>query len=328
MPYAADMTSGRLYSLVTKHWPRIAAGLVVVIGVVEFVVGGLTADSGLELYVLAWAGATGGFWFLFEKAERVLSQSSKERVITWVQEADLKSILGSIPGQFATLFDQVFGERHLSWKCFIRSSIASVAAAIVVFVLIVSQLARTLPDRAHALGAADLVPALLVAGVANLLSDYVSLLETRTVVRWVAEPQGSSAGISRFATTEIGLLIEQAAGYQRLLLGVTLDFTGTAAVAGLTMGFLLPELRQLGLDQNLVSTAAAVGFLSSFFTSVWLWLYAASVLLSRVLLKMNDGLGFLLGVTDVENQPFRSMGFVSVLIVSGLFLLGLPFVLL
>ena len=33
-------------------------------------------------------------------------------------------------------------------------------------------------------------------------------------------------------------------------------------------------------------------------------------------------------VTDFERQPFRSMGFVSVIIVSALFALGLPLVLL
>jgi hypothetical protein len=35
-----------------------------------------------------------------------------------------------------------------------------------------------------------------------------------------------------------------------------------------------------------------------------------------------------LRVTDVEQQPFRGMGFVSAIMVSGLFLLGLPLVLL
>ncbi len=35
----------------------------------------------------------------------------------------------------------------------------------------------------------------------------------------------------------------------------------------------------------------------------------------------DSGVGFLLRVTDVERQPFRSMGFVSVL-----FALGLPLV--
>ena len=41
---------------------------------------------------------------------------------------------------------------------------------------------------------------------------------------------------------------------------------------------------------------------------------------------MNSGVGFLPRVTDVERQPFRSTGFVSVMIVSGLFALGLPVV--
>ena len=36
----------------------------------------------------------------------------------------------------------------------------------------------------------------------------------------------------------------------------------------------------------------------------------------------------LLRVTDVERQPFRSMGFVSVIIVGVLFAMGLPSVLL
>jgi len=45
-------------------------------------------------------------------------------------------------------------------------------------------------------------------------------------------------------------------------------------------------------------------------------------------LRMNNGVGFLLRVTDVEKQPFRSMGFESVIIVSALFALGLPLVLL
>ena len=43
---------------------------------------------------------------------------------------------------------------------------------------------------------------------------------------------------------------------------------------------------------------------------------------------MNSGVCFLLRATDDERRPFRSMGFASVIIVSGLFALGLPLVLL
>ena len=52
------------------------------------------------------------------------------------------------------------------------------------------------------------------------------------------------------------------------------------------------------------------------------------MLLSRIFLRMNNGVGFLLRITDFEKQPFRSMVFVSVIIVSALFALGLPLVLL
>ena len=45
-------------------------------------------------------------------------------------------------------------------------------------------------------------------------------------------------------------------------------------------------------------------------------------------MRMSGGLGVLLKITDVEKQPFRSMGFTSVVLVSLLFLVGLPFVLL
>jgi hypothetical protein len=56
--------SGTLYSAVTKHWPRITGGLVVALGLVELVAGGLTADSRIEFYLMAWAGTTGGLWFM------------------------------------------------------------------------------------------------------------------------------------------------------------------------------------------------------------------------------------------------------------------------
>ena len=101
---------------------------------------------------------------------------------------------------------------------------------------------------------------------------------------------------------------------------------GTSSIAIGSNGITPEEFRN---DEWRSPEALPVGifFYSAFFTSAWLWLYAASVGVSRVLLRMNNGVGFLLRVTDVERQPFRSMGFVSVIIVSGLFAVGLPLVL-
>ena len=120
--------SGRLYTAITKHWPRIAAALVAIGIVLDFALGNLTVGGSLEFYVFAWASTTGGLWFLFAKAERTLSEESRGRVVGWVQETDFKSGIELIPAQFAVLFDRVFGEKHVSRHCFNRSCAASAAS--------------------------------------------------------------------------------------------------------------------------------------------------------------------------------------------------------
>ncbi len=96
---------------------------------------------------------------------------------------------------------------------------------------------------------------------------------------------------------------------------------------------LLHYLMKVLSPQQRVGPNAALGFpiqvafLSAFFTSAWLWIYVGAVYAARFLLRMNSGVGVLLRATDLERHPFRSMGFVSVIITSALFLLALPLVL-
>ena len=59
----------------------------------------------------------------------------------------------------------------------------------------------------------------------------------------------------------------------------------------------------------MIASYVRIYFLSAFFTWIWLWLYILAWMGSRLLVRMNKGVGFLLRVTDVERQRFRSMGF-------------------
>ena len=160
-------------------------------------------------------------------------------------------------------------------------------------------------------GEVALTASLAVVGVmiVNLIPDYFSLLETRWMMRFAASSNW-------------------------FLLALLLDFLATTFIAfavwvPIMLGFFLvageTATQSMG---DLLGLVTIVGFFSTFFTSIWLWLYVLSIPVSRVLLRMNSGVGFLLRVTDVERQPFRSIGFVSVIIVSVLFALGLPLVLL
>ncbi len=343
--------SGKLYSAITKYWPRIAVGLIAAVGVAGWLIEGLTADSGVEFYLMAWAATTGGVWFLFEKAERALGEEGRAKVVGWLRHTDLRPSIDSIPQQFAALFDRVFGERHWSRRCFNRSCLASLFS-----VLTVAGLGAIIghPPDLPAISALEVTEAwyvpvallILVIGVVpfNFLPDYASLLETR----WAIRVMQRSGGIGRWlvldliATAVISFagicvisvvllvvadLIVWAAGespggpdfarYPEVVQNIALSVAPVVR-AGPPSLFELLELPSL----------VRISFFSAFFTSAWLWVYSGSILLSRVLLRMNSGVGFLLRVTDVEKQPFRSMGFVSVIIVSGLFALGLPLVLL
>ena len=338
--------SGRLYSAVTKYWPRIAVGLVVVAAAGDLVIGGLTADSRFEFYVTAWAAITGGLWFLFEKAEKALSEEARSRVANWIGEVDVGGSIESIPAQFGLLFDRVFGERHWSRACFNRSCLASVLSVVVVWCLMLGAGSYPQGFLARETFMAEDVPgwALVaiwgVGGVGmmvpfNFFPDYLSLLETRWAIRWMRDSGRTVLVlvVDLLMTSVISFFIM--VGMLAALTAVADVFVyfieGPEAVNLLYYRDLIP-----GMAMSLVGSSPGdemtffvrVGFLSAFFTSVWLWLYAASVPLSRVLLRMNSGVGFLLRATDVERQPFRSMGFVSVIIVSVLFAMGLPLVLL
>ena len=181
--------SGLTYSLVTKYWPRIAAGLVGLAVVAEWVIGGLTSNGALEFYVFAWATTTGGLWFLFEKAEKALSEESRDRVVAWMQERDLGSAFQALPSHFALLFDRVFGEKHWSRRCFERSIIASFAAVIVAFTVLASLNPGVLTAFGDSGELWDLVTTFFVYVMLsvffNVLPDYVSLLETRIVIGYM-----------------------------------------------------------------------------------------------------------------------------------------------
>ena len=457
---------GRLYTTITRHWPRIAAGFVTIAVAAEWLIGGLTANGALEVYLTAWAASTAGIWFLFNKAEKSLSPAGRATVVEWLAETDLRSSIGSIPAQFALLFDKVFGERHLTLSCLMRSSVASVGAIGVMLALWVAfnsplaelsfetrpaipqvpaparlwfvgvpmafagQVAAVVPDwetigyrLIDVLGLVKQGSAVLVLAILfNLIPDYLSLWETRAVLGWMAKRKSYAKamlfdliltfGISMsavFAGSWIlfsqnplprdGLEAERGSVYVfpprvgvdaslrsqiRTRSGVrypsgTMNKTGYLMREVVTLeprfGTLLmpvvPIVDRLEIDdrsferwpllqppevgttysggypvRSVEQDASAPGgrvvtmepgdmglpfglfFYSAFFTSIWLWLYVAAVTLSRGLLRMNNGVGLLIRVTDVEQQPFRSIGFVCVIVASAAFALGLPLVLL
>src|SRR5882724_890986 len=84
---------------------------------------------------LAAGGVLGGIvWKFFKNVGDALNEKTNREIAHWLRVKHVES--GIIadeavnwPGTFAKVFDRVFGKKHLSWKCFLRSFFASVSIA-------------------------------------------------------------------------------------------------------------------------------------------------------------------------------------------------------
>lgn len=124
---------------------------------------------------------------------RFFSKEFKEDVslrLLCLESPDSKS---SWPNFFVQLFDRIFSKKpkpggeslpewrkHLSWHCFWRSSVASGLGILLLLLIAVTSDISVLPenDWGVVFGWAFLISVFL-----NLLPDYISLLETRYLLR-------------------------------------------------------------------------------------------------------------------------------------------------
>ena len=152
------------------------------------------------IFVGSWLSITAGIYGLFDKAGKVLKKEARDYIAIWLMGADLPADL-KWPSMFASLFDRVFTERHLSWRCFFRSSVASFAAVVVISLTVAAvdpSISLTLPtvDPTISVGLFEgvfLIYLLLFSLVINLLPDYLSLYETRLALGSTSESPRRSA---------------------------------------------------------------------------------------------------------------------------------------
>jgi len=75
---------------------------------------------------LAAGGVLAGVvWKSFERVESVLTDETKFEIAVWLVGVGVSQKVERWPDTFGKVFDQAFGEKHLSWKCVKRSVIAS-----------------------------------------------------------------------------------------------------------------------------------------------------------------------------------------------------------
>jgi len=83
----------------------------------------------------------GGFVYaILELGEKLASQRAKDALSKWLLTFDVKKA-GALPDGTQELFERIFGERHFSLKCFVRSAAFSLGAIAFITVLLLLSLA-------------------------------------------------------------------------------------------------------------------------------------------------------------------------------------------
>lgn len=255
--------------------------------------------------VLVAGGVLAGIvWKFFDKVEDKLNDDTKLEIAVWL--LGVKPIgpkMEPWPDTFAKVFDRVFGTKHLSWKCFWRSCIASYS----VFLIAPLWGAMFVPGFRKTLWSF-----FAVGWITNALPDYISLLETRFVLSIMRKTQNL---ILRLLLLVCDLILTVAVesgiiviGYNSLVLlaahhhGYSLD-TMPYNVWPLTTLVEEPSLRLFFLYPCL-------------FTSVWLWLYAGSGFLLKFARRFDVGFQWFNRRFDIEKKPLSSIGLVAGCIVA------------
>lgn len=275
----------------------------------------------------SYFGMAGGVWALFDRADKALKGEAKKSISRWLTETNPTAENSKWPGQFISIFDSVFGEKHLSWRCFFRSSIASYIAIIILSLVYVAIRGTESTFFSHTGNFvwSQLLAIFLIGAIINLLPDFVSLLETRYIIQWMSR--------SKSFLKIFGLLCLDLAVSSLLIIGGFILLACIVFLVSLIFDlstdsfpeivFHLVGVFESGLSfKNNDEGNSGIFIYSTFFTSVWVWLYGLSGLVIKTCNKIGQGLNWLKNIFDFENRPLPSLGFVSNLIILFIYLIG------
>jgi hypothetical protein len=282
-------------------------------------------------------------WVIFDRMETLASKESRKSLSKLLSKANTLDIVRAWPQSVIEVFDATFGERHLSWRCFLRSSIASVLLVSLLLIVTIST------DQATAqffLGLAQppfsphLVRLLFAWTLGTLIPDYLSLLETRYVLRQMRirnQPKQLVVllGVDFIATTIVARVGLMFVGFGILVANYYIHPSYTVSTAlrnawhfAANDLFVVEYFPKIGASYDkatgFIRLSTGAWLYASYLTSVWIWLHLAALLLLRLSPRVDKFLGRLRWLLDYRRQPFRAIGGVTALLIFLLFCLAWP----
>ena len=121
---------------------------------------------------------------VFELGERLASQRAKDALSKWLLTFDVEKAK-ALPDGTQEIFKRIFGERHFSWKCFVRSVAFSIGAMLFIGLILFLISPRNFLEMKGGflrLGLSGSWVQLAIWLPWSILIDYVSLFKTRFIL--------------------------------------------------------------------------------------------------------------------------------------------------
>jgi TPR repeat protein len=235
------------------------------------------------------------FFFILTKGSLdLLTQNKRDSLALWLMGTQTEEGWAKT---FISMFDALFGDKHLSVRCIFRSCVASGISVGGILGLMV--LAGTITQGGRLdLGEAGFGRVFLIGVAVNLVADYLSLLETRFLLGRIARIR--------------------AWPLQALLLAV--DFVVSAVIIisviyGIRLTGLVPQDETDWVQIAMAFSIYSAPFYSTFLTSFWTWFFILSTWFLRVIRRLQ-----LQNWLDFEHRPSL---FVALFTALAVFLAGL-----
>lgn len=255
----------------------------------------------------------------FEKVDNGLADTTKFEIALWLVGVNVTDQVRPWPATFLVIFEQTFGSKHWSWKCFRRCSLASISTTILLFCLSFTIGRETTGWKQAAVEFQDI--ALILAGVcvANVLIDYILMFKTRWLLSRLSRSNHAwyfivALALDTLVTLYLSWLVVVFLVNLYFMPSVDFRHEPISSAAAVLSSF----VHDLSVEDGPLPTLASNfrdGFyyvmIPSLFTSIWLWLYAGAGFLLRVARPLDRVFNWFSHYFDIEKKPVQAIGVVA-----------------
>jgi len=250
-------------------------------------------------------------WKICDALEKTASIEARSAISKFLKGGNLLKILINWGKAFSALFDNIFGEKHFTIRCFIRSVTLSLSfCLLILFIAVIIRPIEVVEVfRNHKLTEIITLSS-CISLIINLFIDYLSLLQTRYVIGKISETKTVLVGL--------GLVVIDFLSKFFIFLGIWLLINW---IQGYSLEMYLEKLKYSWIPLSISKKQlGGIWLYTNFFTSVWAWLMLFSLLMLKVGNLINIPLSVVIKSLDIDNKPFFSWG---VILISTGFVLSL-----